>query len=215
MAAFSLAIPFSASATTLSHPLKLSLTFFSRLLITLDMASTSDYRKAYDSAKRELTDLLAKQEEIAKRTLVVRKSIETLASLCESEGVQVEPSVEATYLLENSNIADEVRAIFRVLQSKPLRPNEVMNEFAKLGHSLEKYQNPQAVIHMVIKRMVDSGELKESTDSDGKKVYSSTKPSRMAQMFRQAAKNRIRQGEVSKPYEGISPIGMGDIKTKK
>ena len=74
---------------------------------------TSDYRRAYAKAQKELQDLLETQERTEKRLLLVRKSIETLRDLCESEGIEVEPSEEAADMLEHSTLAEEVRTILR------------------------------------------------------------------------------------------------------
>jgi hypothetical protein len=131
------------------------------------MAPPNDYVKAYDSAKRELDDLLAKQREIERRIIVLRQSLQTLATLAESEGVQIEPSTVAAYFLENSTLADEIRSLLKSAWPGYLRPNWIKNNLATLGHDLSKYQNPQASIHMVLKRMVESGEVTEATIPDG------------------------------------------------
>jgi hypothetical protein len=133
---------------------------------------TSDYKRAYESAQKEFKALLDAARQTEKRLLVVRKSIQTLRELCESEGVEVEPSEEAADMLENSTLAEEIRTILKARHPARLRPNEVKNELVKLGHDLSAYQNPQATIHMVLKRMVESGEVVETiSPEDGKKSY--------------------------------------------
>lgn len=170
------AMPFLASAIALSHPLNLSLTVLSRLLIILPMKQTSDYRSAYEAAKKELTDLLSLEEQIRKRLVVVRQSIQTLATLCESEGVEVDPSDEAAGMLEDSTLADEIRAVLAAHQGVPLRPLQIKSELERLGRDLSSYKNPQATIHMVLKRMAESNETTEQMDSDGKLVYMNRRP---------------------------------------
>lgn len=162
----------SPSAIDLSHPLKFSLTSLSRLLIVIGMVKPSnDYRKAYEAAKQELTDLLTQQQEVEKRLVIVRQSIQTLASLCESEGVEVEPSVEAEGLLALSTLAADIRAILAAHCFTWFRPNGVKSQLERLGHDLSAYKNPQATIHMVLKRMAESGEIQERVDSEKKTVY--------------------------------------------
>jgi len=170
MVSFRRSIPFWASAIALSHPLKFSLDKLFCLLIILAMAS-SEYKRAYDAAKDELAGLLETQIRLEKRKIELRKTIEVLASLCESEGVEIEPSVDAADILETSTLADEIRAILRTNMFGEYRPNEIKAELAKLGCDLSKYGNPQATIHMVLKRMVESKHVKESQDSQGKYVY--------------------------------------------
>jgi len=134
--------------------------------------ASSDYRKAYESAKRELTDLFAKQQEIEKRIALVRQSLQALAALSESEGVQIEPSSDAVYLLEHSTLAEEIRVILKLAYPAYMRPHVVKANLEQLGHDLSQYQNPQATIHMVLKRMAESGEAQENTlPEHGKKVY--------------------------------------------
>ena len=142
----------------------------------LAMTST-DYQKAYESAKQELADLLAKQQEAERRIVLVRQSLQTLAGLCESEGVEFTPSTEASYLLENSTLADEIRTILKAAWPEFMRPRHIKFALERLGHDLALYQNPQATIHMVLKRMAESGEVQEtSLPRDGKKTYRLTGP---------------------------------------
>jgi DNA repair ATPase RecN len=139
------------------------------------MPQSSEYSKAYDRAKQELADLLAKQKEIESRIVLIRQSIQTLATLAESEGVDIEPSAEAAYLLEHSSLADEVRAILKSAWPAYARPNVIRDALQVMGHDLSRYTNPQATIHMVLKRMVESEEVIEgiipSGPDAGKKTY--------------------------------------------
>lgn len=136
------------------------------------MSASPEYQNAYESAKRELADLLTQQQETERRIVLVRQSLQTLAGLCESEGVEVRPSAEASYLLDQSTLADEIRAILRAASPKCVRPRHVKFALERLGHDLNKYQNPQATIHMVLKRMAESGELEElPVPGTGKKAY--------------------------------------------
>jgi hypothetical protein len=160
-----------ASAMALSRPLNFPLTCLSRLLIVVAMTPISDYKNAYETSRRELADLLALQERVEKRLVVVRQTVKTLAELCESEGVTIESSAEANYLLENSSLADEIRRILAANYDKGFRPSDIRDELKRLGHHLSQYQNPQSTIHMVLKRMVESGDVKEKRDSEGKANY--------------------------------------------
>jgi hypothetical protein len=142
------------------------------------MAQTSDYRRAYEAAKQELADLLSQQEQVGKRLVVVRQSIQTLATLCESEGVEIDPSDEASALLGSSTLADEIRTVLSANHETWMRPAQVKSELARLGRDLSQYANPQSTIHMVLKRMAESGEIQEDTNADGKTVYLKHHPAR-------------------------------------
>ncbi len=133
--------------------------------------TSGHYRKAYEAAQRELLELISEQERIERRLVTVRKSIQTLAALCESKGEEVSPSAEAAYLLEHSTLADEIRIIVKAQYPDWSRPHEIKGELERLGHDLTKYSNPQATIQMVLKRLVESGEVCEMIDREGKKIY--------------------------------------------
>jgi len=153
------------------------------------MTPSSEYLKAYESAKQELADLLTQQQEAQRRIVLVRQSLQTLAGLCESEGVEIKPSSEASYLLEQSTLADEIRTILKAASPECLRPRHVRDALARLGHDLTQYQNPQATIHMVLKRMAESGEVQEiPIPGIGKKTYRMSGPN-------PAASLRVEQGE--------------------
>ena len=135
-------------------------------------SSKAYLKKAYKAAKQELNGLLSEQQKIEKRLVVVRQNLQSLAAICQSEGIQVEPSSDAAYLLEKSALGDEIRSILIANYPAWSRPNQIKNELERIGHDLSKYSNPQATIQMVLKRMVESGEAQEWTwQADGKKIY--------------------------------------------
>jgi chromosome segregation ATPase len=135
------------------------------------MDSSSKYREAYAQATRELAELVSNQEKLEKRKVELRKTIESLASLCESEEVKIEPSREAAGLLRVSRLADEVRAVLASVHPAWITPHRIKGELGRLGHDLSRYRNPQATIQMVLKRMVQSGDTQERVMEDGKTAY--------------------------------------------
>jgi hypothetical protein len=132
---------------------------------------SSDYKQAYESAKRELAELVATQDKIANRILKLRESLKAFASLCESEEVPVEPSAEAAYLLENSTLAQEIKAVLQSQWPVMQRPHHVKEHLERLGIDLTGYSNPQAAIHMVLKRMAETGEAEKAEDTFGKQAF--------------------------------------------
>lgn len=171
----------------LSHLLKFPLTILSLLLKLLGMSHSPNYRKAYKAAKRELAKLLSDQQRIEKRLVIVRQSLQTLAALCESKGIEISLSEEADILLKHTALAEEIRNILNSEYPKQLRPGEVKEHLKRLGHDLDKYNNPQAAIQMVLKRLVESGEAEEGQSEDGKKTYSVVN---LAAMYGLAASDR-------------------------
>lgn len=133
----------------------------------------SDYKAAYDAAKKELAELIDTQERLGKRILLLRDSLRTLASLCGSEEIQIEVSKEAEYLLANASLTQDIQTILKSDYPGCQRPHTVRGKLERLGHDFSKYNNPQAAIHMALKRMAESetDPTEEVTTPDGKKAY--------------------------------------------
>ena len=131
-----------------------------------------DYSRAYESAKKELAELVSTQDRISKRIVVLRESLKMLEALCQSEEVEIEPSAEADYIRLHSTLAQDIQAILKAEYPSPMRPSQVREKLERLGHNLSEYKNPQAMIHMALKRMAQSREIEETTShDDGKQVY--------------------------------------------
>lgn len=133
----------------------------------------SDYKAAYETAKKELADLIDAQDRIGKRILVLRESLKMLATLCDSEEIEIELSAEAEYLLENSTLTQDIQKILKSEYPAWQRPSRIRSKLERLGHDLSKYNNPQAAIQMVLKRLAESPNdpTEETIQSDGKKAY--------------------------------------------
>jgi hypothetical protein len=141
------------------------------------MTPSSDYKRAYDSAKQELADLLVQQERVEQRLIVVRKNVQSLAEICANEGIEIEPSEEAVSLLEDSALADEIRILLAAHFGVFFRVSWIRDELQRLGHDLSRYSNPQSTIQMVLKRMVQSGDVEEKKSvEDGKYAYAMVTP---------------------------------------
>jgi hypothetical protein len=155
----------------LSHPVTFFLDFLSALRIIDSGMVTSDFKRAYDTAKRELAELIETQEKLERKKIALRKTIDALADQCESENITIDPSREAEFLLLDSTLAEEIRAILGAHYPNWLRPLEIKTELQKLGHDLKGYSNPQATIQMVLKRMVESKDAQVTQGSDFKQMY--------------------------------------------
>jgi hypothetical protein len=135
------------------------------------MTDSSDYRKAYETAQRELAELLQIQEGLEKRIVLVRQNVQGLKALCESEDIEISPSHEAQYLLDHSALPDEIVNILKARYPDELRPVDVRQQLEKLGHDMDAYTNPLATIHMVLKRLVEANRIRERQHAQGFRVY--------------------------------------------
>ena len=116
-------------------------------------------------------DLLAQQEKLEKRIVIVRQNIQNLAALCENMGVTITPSEEAKYLLENASMADEIADVLRAEYPEWLRPSDIKRRLVDLGHDMDAYTNSLATIHMILKRQKESRRVRERIHPQGFKVY--------------------------------------------
>jgi hypothetical protein len=133
--------------------------------------SSNEYRTAFDAAKRELAELLQIQEALEKRLVVVRQTVQGLKELCESEAIKIPISKEAEYLLDNSSLPDEIENILKARYPDELRAIDIRQQLEKLGHDMDQYANPLATIHMVLKRLVESGRIRERQHPQGFRVH--------------------------------------------
>src|ERR1700724_2492687 len=139
------------------------------------MADTSYYQKAYKVAQTELRQLLLQQEEIENSIVVLRQTVNTLAEFCKDKKIKIDPSRDAERLLENSSLPDEIVTILRSEYHSEyhewLRPSDIKIRLMKLGHNMDKYSNPLATIHMVVKRLKEAKRVRERIHPQGFKVY--------------------------------------------
>lgn len=135
------------------------------------MADASEYRRAYEAARKELKELLEQQAKLEKRLVIVRQNVQGLAALCESESIQISRSPEAGFLNENSSLPDEIVNLLNAKYPDELRPSDIKRELKKLGRDMSIYKNALATIHMVTRRLVEAGKVRERVHAQGFKVY--------------------------------------------
>ena len=130
------------------------------------------YRKAYESAAKELDGLLEQQEKTESRIMALRKTMNNLSTLCQQEGIDLS-RIDQAYgrLLEivESSLTDD---IYRIISNaeQPLTTSEVRKELNELGGSLAEHRNPLASINAILNRLEESGRVKE-TVKDGRKAW--------------------------------------------
>ena len=110
--------------------------------------SKDDYRRALESAAREYETLTAQRADLDARIKQLLHSIAALTKLC-----GYEPTVPL-------GLTDACRLVLCNADA-PLTALEIRDRLTTIGIDLDKYSNPLASIHTVLKRMHESGELKE------------------------------------------------------
>jgi hypothetical protein len=126
--------------------------------------TSPDYRAALESAIKEYEALGAQRQEIDARLAQLAQTIGTLSRL-----IGLTPTVPAS-------ITDAVRLATRA--GVPMTPIEVRERLLSIGVDLSGYANDLAVIHTVLKRLNEAGELRLVPKPGGKPAYLWAKPPR-------------------------------------
>ena len=124
--------------------------------------TTEDYRAALEAAVREYEALGEQRREIDKRLAELAQTIGTLSRL-----LGLTPTVPLS-------ITDAVRLAMRA--GVPLTPTEVRERLQSIGVDLSVYSNDLAVIHTVLKRLNESGELRVVPGPNRKPAYLWARP---------------------------------------
>jgi hypothetical protein len=111
-----------------------------------------DYRKALDAAVREYERAMAERAALETRIAQLHQTIGTLTKLC-----GFTPTVPF-------GLTDACRVALRGA-GRPMTAVDVRDRLHATGYDLEKYANPLAAIHTVLKRLHAAGEA-ASTPAD-------------------------------------------------
>ena len=122
------------------------------------------YRSALATAIKEYEALGEQRREIDGRLAQLAQTIGTLSTL-----LGLTPTVPMS-------ITDAVRLAMRA--GVPMTPLDVRERLLSIGVNLSAYSNDLAVIHTVLRRLNDAGELRLIPRPDGKNTYLWAKPPR-------------------------------------
>ena len=126
--------------------------------------TSEDYRSALAAAIKEYETLGEQRREIDGRLAQLAQTIGTLSRL-----LGLAPTVPMS-------ITDAVRLAAR--SGVPMTPLEVRERLLAIGVDLSSYSNDLAVIHTVLRRLNESGELRLIPKPGGKHAYLWAKPPR-------------------------------------
>ena len=126
--------------------------------------TSEDYRSALAAAIKEYETLGEQRREIDNRLAQLAQTIGTLSRL-----LGLAPTVPMS-------ITDAVRLAMRA--GVPMTPLDVRERLLSIGVDLSAYSNDLAVIHTVLRRLNESGELRLIPQPAGKTAYLWAKPPR-------------------------------------
>ena len=124
--------------------------------------TTADYRAALEAAAKEYEELGEQRRRIDERLTQLAQTIGTLSRL-----IGLTPTVPLS-------ITDAVRLAMRA--GVPMTPTEVRDRLLSIGFDLSNYINQLAVIHTVLKRLNEAGEIRLIPHAGGKNAYLWAKP---------------------------------------
>ena len=126
--------------------------------------TSEDYRSALAAAIREYEALGEQRREIDARLSQLAQTIGTLSRL-----LGLTPTAPMS-------ITDAIRLATR--SGVPMTPVDVRERLLSIGVDLSGYSNDLAVIHTVLKRLNESGELRVVPQPSGKTMYLWARPPR-------------------------------------
>ena len=124
--------------------------------------TTADYRAALEAAAKEYEALGEQRRQIDDRLTQLAQTIGTLSRL-----IGLTPTVPLS-------ITDAIRLAMRA--GVPMTPPEVRDRLLSIGVDLSSYSNELAVIHTVLRRLNDAGEIRILPKAGGKHAYVWAKP---------------------------------------
>jgi hypothetical protein len=127
--------------------------------------TAEDYRTALTSAIKEYESLGEQRREIDKRLAQLAQTIGTLSKL-----IGLTPTVPM-------GLTDAVRLALRA--GVPMTPMDVRERLRAIGVDLSIYSSDLAVIHTVLKRLNEAGEIRVIPSLDKKPVYLWAAPPRV------------------------------------
>lgn len=109
--------------------------------------SQPSYRTALDAALREYEALLQQKADVDARLAQVAESVGTLTRLC-----GYTPTVAY-------GLTDACKTSLRCAGA-PMTPLEVRDRLQSTGFDINRYSNPMAAIHTVLRRLTESGDVR-------------------------------------------------------
>jgi hypothetical protein len=125
--------------------------------------TSEDYRRALEAAHREYVELSAQQAAIDQRLAQLTQTIGSLTRLC-----HLTPTL-------SSGLTEACRTVLKASDGC-LTALEVRGQLEAMGFDVSRYANELASIHTVLKRLVQSGEVRFVPRVNGKPVFEWMKP---------------------------------------
>jgi hypothetical protein len=131
-----------------------------------------DYQRTLYEAKQDLAHHLVKRQKLDQKIARLHAVVTNLQSLCADMNKQnFEKQIDRVIKKDlKVGITQSARVILQETFF-PMTPSDLLKSVEARKYNLARYVNPLAVIHTLLKRLVQSGEVKMVPLADGKKAY--------------------------------------------
>jgi len=131
-----------------------------------------DYHRTLYEAKQDLARHLVKRQRLDQKIARLHGVVTNLQNLCaEMNQKTFDQRVDRVIKKDlKAGITQSARVILEQTFF-PMTPSELLRSIEARKYNLARYANPLAVIHTVLKRLLQSGEVREVLKPDGKKAY--------------------------------------------
>jgi hypothetical protein len=131
--------------------------------------SLSSYRRDLAARKRELANLLKQRQKIDAKIVRLPPLISHLEGLCRELGDRAVK--EQAVKVEMTTGLTELARVTLKEAFVPLSTPELKQHMETKGFDFSRYSNPLSSIHVVLQRLVKSGEVKVILQKGGHKAY--------------------------------------------
>lgn len=143
-----------------------------------------DARNPLTILESMLRDLLPRRDSLNREIAGLEQAIEILKPVY---GDDVASGTEITAFAE-LGITDAVRETLRAVAPNRLTAMQVRDALVKSGFDLSEYSNPMAIIHQVLRRLIDAGQVVFVSSPESEKalfewVFKSTLPPSLMQRY--------------------------------
>jgi hypothetical protein len=131
-----------------------------------------DYNRMLYEAKQDLARHLVKRQKLDQKIARLHAVVGDLQNLCaELDQKNFEKNVERVIKKDlKVGITESARLILQE-HFFPMTASDLKEKIEARKLQLARYANPLAVIHTILKRLVQSGEVRVVTQPEGKKAY--------------------------------------------
>jgi hypothetical protein len=154
----------------------------------------SIHKQSLEAALAEVRELIKERDELDRKVdglnlkiadLVA--AIDGLAPLCGINARTEYPSLFPYEVEPEIGFTDAIRKIFSVVPARAYTAVGVRDELVKSGFDLDKYTNPMASIHTILKRLVATHDV-DAFDEEGRTVYVLSPTAILRQRLKRAKK---------------------------